>query len=104
MSSTFDVAAAISSVGTMLAMETCTVRSAICGGNTIRKRSLSPMQTERSTALATSFRSVTDSLAVAAAAENVVGTMRTILAASTAPLSTLTRALVKRPSSGCSRS
>ncbi len=88
----------------MLAIDTCTVRSAVCGGKTIWKRSLSPMQTERSTALATSFRSLSESLAGGAAAEKVVGTMRTVLAARIASLSTLTRAFVSMPSSGWSRS
>src|SRR5262245_66442747 len=94
---TFDAAAAVSSVGMMRVMNAWTVKSAAWLGGTIWKRSLRPVHSDRSTALAINLSWVSESFVSAIAADNEVGMTRTVLASKILSLSTLTCACVRTP-------
>jgi hypothetical protein len=100
----FDAAAAISSVGMMRVMNARTAKSAGCAPATIAKRSLSPVHSDRSTALAINLSCASESFASAAATDNDVGNevgmTRIVLAARISSLLTLTCACVRSPSLG----
>src|SRR5580704_7060960 len=87
-----DTPATTSSVRPTYVITACTLKSADSPEVAICKRSLSPIHIARSTTLATMVRCISERPALDAASEKDVGTIRTELAARTAPLFTLIRA------------